>query len=161
MTASHSATELLAKSMRRTTIMSFAVGLGTLLLGGFMIALHLFELDSEMADAGTGMIVALYVFAVLFIGVGALMLFVTLVKNPRIRSEIEDALHNNPQNIKRYWRWVVTSTGKDTGVGAQNYIKIEMSRGATHQISIAQANIEPFLQMLADACPDAEVGPPD
>lgn len=125
-----------------------------------MIALHLFELDSEMADAGTGMIVALYLFALLFMGVGALMLFTGLVKNPRIRSELEDAMLHNPHRIKRYWRWVVTSTGRDTGIGAQNYIKIEMCTGKTHQLSVAQANIEPFLQKLAEACPEAEVGPP-
>jgi len=160
MTTSPSATDLLATSMRRTTIISSAVGLGTVLLGGFMIALDIFELDSEMADAGTGMIVALYVFGLLFIAVGVLMLFVGLVKNPRIRRELEDAIHNNPQKIKRYWRWVVTSTGKDTGIGAQNYIKIEMRDGQTHQISVTQANIDPFLQMLAEACPEAEVGPP-
>ncbi len=147
--------------MRRTTVMMTGMGLLTLVLGAFMIALHLFELDSEMADAGTGMIVTLYVFAVLFVAVGALMIFIGLVKNPRIRRELEDALTNNPQKVKRYWRWVVTSTGKDTGVGAQNYIKIEMSSGETHQISVAQGNVEPFLRMLGEACPDAASTPPE
>ena len=160
MTNTSSATELIAASMRRTTVTMTAMGLLTFLLGCLMIALHLFELDSEMADAGTGMLVALYFFAVLFVAVGALMVFIGLVKNPRIRSELEDAIANNPHKIKRYWRWVVTSTGKDSGIGAQNYIKIEMSDGPTHQISVAQANVEPFLQMLGEACPDAESGPP-
>lgn len=152
--------QLIAASMRRTTIMMTGMGILTFLLGGLMIALHLFELDSEMADAGTGTLVALYLFGALFLAVGALMIFIGLVKNPRVRLELEDALTNNPQKIKRYWRWVVTSTGKDTGIGAQNYIKIEMSDGHMHQISVTQANVEPFLKMMAAACPDAESTPP-
>ncbi|MGB1276827.1 MAG: hypothetical protein ACPG77_13865 [Nannocystaceae bacterium] len=137
-----------------------AFGFGTSLLGGFMIALDLLGLDPEMADAGTGMVVALYVFGVLFICVGVLLVYTGFVKNPRIHREIEDAMLHNPHKIKRYWRWVVTSTGRDTGVGVQNYIKIEMSTDKVHQISVTQANIEPFLQMLAEACPEAAFGPP-
>lgn len=35
-----------------------------------------------------------------------------------------------------------------------------MSDGQTHQISVTQANVEPFLLMMAEACPNAESTPP-
>lgn len=139
---------LLERSFKRTARSMIGIGSGILALGLFMIALHLFDLDPESADMGTGKLVALYFFALLFAATGLAMMYVGFVKAPRDAREIRALVTHSPDQITAYWRWVSTATSPD-GVGAQNFVKIEMRTGKLHQISVRKQDLDPILRFLA------------
>jgi len=150
---------LLESSFKRTARSMIIIGLGVVALGVFMIALHLFEIDPEAADMGTGMLVALYFFALLFVATGLGMLWVGFVKGPRDAREIRALVMHSPDKIQKFWRYVTTGTGNPDGVGAQNFVKILMHNDKLHQLSVKKSDIAAILEFLARQAPGAEHGP--
>lgn len=150
--------ELLEHSFKRTARGMIIIGIGVIGLGLFMMGLHIFDLDPEASSMGTGMLVALYVFALLFIATGAGMLYVGIVKSPADAKEIRALVAHSPREIKRYWRWVTTGTGDPDAIGSQNFIKLETHSGKLFQISVRKDDVHPILDYLAAQAPDAECG---
>jgi len=121
------------------------------------MALHLFELDSKTRDMSAGGLVALYVFALLFTGLGAGFMWLGLIKTPRDAKQLRALITHSPQEIKKFWRFTTTRTGAN-GLGAQNFIKLQMDSDKVHQISVKKEDIDPLLQYLAAQAPEAELG---
>ena len=147
---------LLERSFKRTARSMIGIGIGIVAFGLFMIALHLFELDPETADMRTSMLIALYFFALLFVATGAAMIYVGVVRTPRDAREIRALVMQSPDQIAAYWRWVTTGTNNPDGLGAQNFVKLEMSAGKVHQISVRKQDLAPILTFLAQQAPQAQ-----
>lgn len=116
------------------------VGVGTLLLGGFMVALHLAELDPEMADAGTGMLVALYLFAGLFLLVGALLLKVAIV-GPGQATKIRE----HADQITAVQPFVIKTKGFENAPGGQHGVKVTFADGTMVQLNLGEADVGPIV----------------
>jgi hypothetical protein len=151
--------DLLEHSFKRTARGMIIIGTGVIGLGLFMMGLHIFDLDPEASSMGTGMLIALYVFALLFVATGAGMLYVGIIKSPADDKEIRALVAHSPQEIKKFWRWVTTGTGDPDGIGSQNFIKIETRSGKLHQISVRKDDVHPILDYLGAQAPEAERGP--
>ena len=116
------------------------VGVGTLALGGFMVALHAAELDPEMADAGLGVIVALYFFAVLFLLVGLLMLKVALL-GPGEAAQIRKKAHR----IRQVEPFVIKTEGYEHLPGGQHGVRVHFDDDTLVQLNVSEAEVAPLV----------------
>jgi hypothetical protein len=130
-------------------------------LGAFMIALHALKLDPEAASMGTGAVVALYAFAVLFILTGFGLVWVALFKSGKDQAELERRLRDAPETIILARRQVATRRGvqpahSEADFGAHQ-AHIEGSDGRNFLINASSTQVSDVLRLIRERCPDAKV----
>lgn len=145
----------------RSRVQGVVVALLCTGMGGFMIALHALGLDPEAADMGTGMVVALYAFAVLFLIVGAWMAHYALFKAGRELTEVQRRLTSDPASIASARRMVATRRGiseaRSEADFGQHQVVIESTDGQTFTINAGARQVTAVLQLVRERCPHARV----
>lgn len=91
--------EIIQKEVRRSSRTLIIFAIVCLLVGGFMIALHLLGLDSDFQNARMAAKVALYLVAILMIAGGFWMIYVALFKNSESGNRFFQILHEQPGEI--------------------------------------------------------------
>jgi hypothetical protein len=130
-------------------------------LGAFMIALHALKLDPEAASMGTGAVVALYGFAVLFLLTGAGLAWVALFKSGKDVAELAHRLEHAPETIALARRQVATRRGvqparSEADFGAHQ-AHIEGTDGRTFLLNASPTQVSDVLRMVRASCPQATV----
>lgn len=130
-------------------------------LGAFMIALHALKLDPEAASMGTGAVVALYGFAVLFILTGAGLLWVALFKSGKDMVELERRLQQAPETIRLARRQVATRRGvqparSEADFGAHQ-VHIEGTDDRVFLLNASPTQVSDVLRLIRERCPTATV----
>ena len=148
-------TTLLQKTIRRTGRGMLLVGLLALPLGLFMIALHVLKLDPSAGEMSTGMLAALYGFAILFIGTGILMIYAALFKNAAKGQRFLDTLAHRPEQIKQVTHKIIQAQGAPGKLGQAHQIIIGYAAGGNLTLSVKARDAEPILGYLAARAPHA------
>ncbi len=144
-----------AKTARTMNIMGpFIVALGV-----FMIALHALELDSEAADMSTGALVALYGFALVFIGTGGLMLYVGLFKFARMGRAVIGALTGDTSALEKVVYTTIQAANAPGKLGRVHQLRFEI-RGRTKAttLTVREEDVEPILALVRARAPHALAG---
>jgi hypothetical protein len=147
--------ELLVKAMGKTNTGIGCVGVGTLLLGLFMIALQAFQLDKSASTMSTGGVIALYFFGGLFALLGGLMVYVGIVKGPARNKKLLRVVRENPTEIARAWGKVIKTRGAENLPGGQHCVCIQFASGEFYQLTVSAEMVEPLLQYLWQRAPGA------
>lgn len=130
-------------------------------LGVFMIALHALGLDPEARSLGTGAVVALYGFAVVFILTGVGLVWVALFKSGKDQAELERRLRDAPETIALARRQVATRRGvqparSEADFGAHQ-AHIEGTDGRTFLLNASPTQVSDVLRLVQSRCPHAAV----
>lgn len=150
----HDALDRLRTATRKTTRGMVIMGVGVVLLGGFMIALHAFELDSEAADMGTGALAALYGFAILFLLVGVAMVYVALFKVARKTRSLIGALVSEPHRIRKVTHQTIQSKSAPGELGKVHQLIFDVD-GDTHTLTVKPADVEAIVAYARTRAPAA------
>lgn len=106
--------QVIHRAVRRTGRNMAIFGILIVALGGFMIALHAFEIDSEAQSMSTGALVLLYGFAILFILTGLWMLYVAFFKNRKQGDRFLFVLQHQPELLQEiYVQYIVGSNAPE------------------------------------------------
>jgi len=146
---------LLVKALGRTGWQMGCVGIGTLLLGGFMVAMHALSLDPDTANMNIGGIIALYFFGGLFALVGLLMLYVAFIKGPSQNKKLLTVVRESPGRMSHVYGKVIKTRGAENLPGGQHCVCIHLDDGSFYQLLVAAGDMEPLLTYLWQRAPGA------
>jgi hypothetical protein len=146
---------------RRSRLRVALVGLGTLLLGLFVGAVHAVGLDPEAARMGLSMVVLLYTVAVGFVFVGLGMLGVALLRGPRDAVELECLLREHPEEVVSARRRVANRYGLVPAAGegtlGQHVALIESASGRIWSLNARPDEVTAILDLVAQQNPRADI----
>jgi hypothetical protein len=151
------AEELLRRAVAKTSRGMGCVGIGAALLGGFMIALHAAGLDPDARTMPLAGVVALYFFAILFLMVGVLVLYVGLVKFPRQTSKLVRTVLTEPARVVRVYRKTIKTEGYENLPGGQHSVFVELDDGTVMQLAAGATTqlADEVYKLLAARAPHA------
>ena len=150
----HDALDRLRTATRKTTRGMVIMGVGTALLGGFMIVLHALELDADAADMGTAALAALYGFAILFLLVGALMIYVALFKLARKSRSLIGALVSEPHRIRKITHQTIQSKSAPGDLGKVHQLVFDVD-GDALTLTVKAADVEAIVVYARTRAPAA------
>ncbi len=127
-------------------------------LGAFMIALHALELDSEAADMGTAALVALYGFAILFIGVGLLMMYVGMFKFAAMGRAVIGALTGDTSVLEKVEYITIQASNAPGKLGRVHQLRFDITGRKATTITVSEADVEPILALVRERAPHALAG---
>lgn len=141
-----------AKTARTMNIMGPCI----VALGVFMIALHALELDSEAADMSPAALAALYGFALVFIGTGALMLYVGLFKFARMGRAVIGALTADTSALQKVEYTTIQAANAPGALGRVHQLRFDI-RGRTKAttLTVREEDVEPILALVRAKAPHA------
>lgn len=124
-------------------------------LGAFMIALHLFEIDSEAADMGTGALVALYGFGLVFIATGIGMLYVGMFKFAAMGRAVIGALTGDPSVLEKVAYTTIQAANAPGKLGRVHQLRFDIKGRKSTTITVSEADVEPILAFVRERAPHA------
>ncbi len=139
------------KTARTMSIMGPAIAA----LGAFMIALHLFEIDSEAADMGTGALVALYGFGLVFIATGIGMLYVGMFKFAAMGRAVIGALTGDPSVLEKVAYTTIQAANAPGKLGRVHQLRFDIKGRKSTTITVSEADVEPILAFVRERAPHA------
>lgn len=153
----HEILDLIRGATKRSGRRMAIVGIGMLLMGGFMVSLHAFEIDSEAADMSTGALAALYGFAALFALFGAGMVWMGLFKFEARGRAIVAALAGDSRALEKVEHVVIQTKGAPGKLGQVHQLAFTVGGTAT-QLTVKEADVAPILGFVAERAPHALPG---
>ena len=148
--------EDLLSSVRRSNRTKIIVGVFVAGLGIFMIALGM-ATDDAYGDLNEGGIVLAWLFSLLFIGTGVLMIVLSIKSNRSIASRQHPFLRamDNPNDLAVIWVYehIVRSSAT-----ANHSLHIYFSNGKMEGVVPKKKNIQPLMQYLMTTFPSARFG---
>jgi hypothetical protein len=147
---------ILRKASRRTARSMLIVGVPTVGLGAFMIALHAVGLDPDAQSMGTGMLAALYGLGALFIVSGLLMTYVGLFVSAAQSRTLLDALVHRPHEITTVTHRRIQTAGAPGDLGAVHQLVFEVGNKA-RRLTVERRDLDVVLPYLAVQVPHALV----
>lgn len=133
-------------SMRKQMLIVSPLCIG---LGVFMVVLHAFDLDPDAGNMSSVMVVLLYAFALLFIAVGVLGLWVAFVRQPRQAASFLQILEYTPMRIRKTRIFIAQTKGAGA-VGQRFYVQAETDDGTTVQIATTREQASAMAGYIAE-----------
>lgn len=152
--AEHDALDRIRAATTKTARVMIVLGIGTFLLGLFMMALHLFEIDSEAQDMGTAALVALYGFGGLFVVVGVLMAYMGLFKMAAKGQRLIAVLVSEPARLTRLEYKTVQAQGAPGELGKAHQLLFHVD-GKAIALQVKRDDVQPILTYVGAQAPHA------
>lgn len=152
----HPAHALLKRRGVQTRIITVLVGLMTGGMGAFMIVMHVFRLDPTMRHMSLPMVIALWVVALGFLGIGALLVGVALFKSGGQQAQLLHDLEHHPERIACAQEVVASRRGVrpgSGGIGTQSSLQVEYRDGRVVQIMLRKSDLETVLSYVWSRAP--------
>lgn len=124
-------------------------------LGAFMIALHLFEIDSEAADMGTAAVAALYGFGLLFIATGVGMFYMGVFKFAAMGRAVIGALTGDSSVLEKVEYTTIQAANAPGKLGRVHQLRFDIKGRKSTTITVSEADVEPILSFVRQRAPHA------